>query len=99
MGMSSPSRIPVSILTLPAYPSRSGRRNRSSRPPPGRKSRPGSSAYRRASMAWPAGSSSPCRRGSVSPAATASCHATKSTSTSISVTVCSTWSRVFISMK
>ena len=39
------------------------------------------------------------RHGSGSPAATRSCHSTRSSPVTISVTGCSTWSRVFISMK
>ncbi len=44
----------------------------------GRKSRAGSSAYRRASIAWPRNTISFCVSGSVSPAATRNCHSTRS---------------------
>ena len=55
----------------------------------------GSSAFRRASMAWPNdGGGSPS---SSSPAAMRSCSLTRSTPVVISVTGCSTWSRVFTS--
>ncbi len=75
------------------------------RPPVGRKSRSGSSAQIRASMAWPWKEMSDWVKARGSPAATRSCHSTRSsrpepaTATASSVTGCSTWRRVFISMK
>ena len=67
------------------------------RPGEGEKSRPGSSALRRTSMAWPrGGGGSPS---SVPPAATWSCSRTRSAPVTASVTGCSTWRRVLTSMK
>ena len=58
----------------------------------------GSSALMRTSIAWPRGRmSGPIRSGS--PAASRICSRTRSTPNTSSVTVCSTWMRVFISMK
>ena len=67
------------------------------RPGPGRKFRPGSSALIRHWIACPRGAtSSPA---SDPPSATSIWSATMSRPVTISVTVCSTWSRVFISRK
>jgi hypothetical protein len=52
----------------------------------------------RASMAWPRRRISACASGRGSPEAMRSCHSTRSIPVTISVTGCSTWSRVFISM-
>ncbi len=59
----------------------------------------GSSALMRHSMAWPRSSMSRWRNGSFSPAAMRICFCTMSMPVTISVTGCSTWMRVFISMK
>src|SRR3989475_454460 len=61
--------------------------------------RNGSSALMRHSIAWPRKSMSFCRTDSLSPAAMRICSWTMSTPVIISVTGCSTWMRVFISMK
>ena len=58
----------------------------------------GSSALMRNSMAWPRGRMSWASL-SGSPAASFICSRTRSTPNTSSVTVCSTWMRVFISMK
>ena len=76
-----------------------GRKNLgNTQPGDGWKFRFGSSAFTRHSITWPrsAGSS---RTPSGSPAATRICSFTRSTPVIISVTGCSTWMRVFISMK
>ena len=70
----------------------------------GRKPPNESSAYTRASIAWPSRETSLCAKGRASPAATSSCSSTRSTGspctrTTDSVTGCSTWRRVFISRK
>ena len=52
----------------------------------------------RASKAWPSSAISSCVFGSFSPDATRNCHSTRSMPVTISVTGCSTCSRVFISM-
>ena len=57
-----------------------------------------SSAYTRASIAWP-WKYAPWLMGSSSPAAIQSWCSTRSTPVIASVTGCSTWSRVFISRK
>ena len=59
----------------------------------------GFSAQRRTSIACPPVRISSCLSGSSSPAATRSCHSTRSSPVIISVTGCSTCRRVFISMK
>jgi hypothetical protein len=59
----------------------------------------GSSALMRSSSAQPRGATSSWRGRSPSPAAIRSCSATRSTPVTSSVTGCSTWMRVFISMK
>ena len=59
----------------------------------------GSSALMRNSMAWPSMRTSSCCSGSPSPAAMRMPVLTMSTPLTISVTQCSTWTRVFISMK
>ena len=59
-------------------------------PEPGKKPASGRSAYTRASKAWPERVSWGCVRGSGSPAATRSCHSTRSMPLTISVTGCST---------
>jgi hypothetical protein len=64
----------------------------------GWKLRAGSSAFTRHSITWPRSGGSSLTRIS-SPAATRICSFTRSTPVSISVTGCSTWMRVFISMK
>ena len=61
--------------------------------------RAGSSAQIRASTACPVRVMSSWPKGSGSPAATRSCHSTRSRPVISSVTGCSTWRRVFISMK
>ncbi len=58
-----------------------------------------SSALMRHSIAWPRNWMSSCLNGSFSPAATSSCVFTRSIPVMSSVTGCSTWMRVFISMK
>jgi len=66
----------------------------------GRKRPPAvSSALMRHSMLCPRGARSPSGTLSGAPAATASCSATRSSPSTSSVTVCSTWIRVFISRK
>ena len=67
-------------------------------PAPGRKSRSGSSALMRHSMAWPLASAQPVRR-EQAPAATRSCSATRSRPVTSSVTGCSTCRRAFSSRK
>ena len=59
----------------------------------------GSSALIRTSMAWPSRRTSSWVNPSGSPEATRSCHSTRSSPVTISVTGCSTWRRVFISRK
>ena len=59
----------------------------------------GCSALIRHSMEWPRNSMSRWRNGIFSPAAMRSCIWTMSMPVIISVTGCSTWTRVFISMK
>ncbi len=58
-----------------------------------------SSALMRHSNACPRGTTSAWETDSGSPAATRSCSRTRSMPTTISVMVCSTWMRVFISRK
>ncbi len=57
------------------------------------------SAHSRASTACPVSATASWRSGSGCPAAIRSCHSTRSSPVTSSVTGCSTWSRVFISMK
>ena len=83
----------------PAAPAARGGRYRRSRPVAGRKSRSGSSAYTRASIAQPSMRTSSWVKGSGSPAAIRIIHSTRSSPVTASVTGCSTWSRVFISRK
>ena len=59
----------------------------------------GSSALMRHSMAWPRIWIARCVKGSFSPAAMRICICTMSMPVTISVTGCSTCTRVFISMK
>ncbi len=59
----------------------------------------GFSALMRTSMAWPLRCTSSWVNPRGSPAATLSCHSTRSSPVTSSVTGCSTWSRVFISKK
>ena len=59
----------------------------------------GSSALMRHSSAWPWNVRSFCANDSVFPAATRICSFTRSRPVTSSVTPCSTWMRVFISMK
>jgi hypothetical protein len=59
----------------------------------------GSSALMRHSIAWPRISMSRCLKRSFSPAAMRICSWTMSMPVISSVTGCSTWMRVFISMK
>ena len=59
----------------------------------------GSSALIRHSSAWPEKVTSFCENDSASPAATWICSFTRSRPVTSSVTPCSTWIRVFISMK
>ncbi len=68
-------------------------------PPDGRNPRAGSSAQTRASIACPVSVTSDWSKPSGSPAATRSCSSTRSRPVISSVTGCSTWRRVFISMK
>ena len=86
--------------------SRPGRAGRSARAAPARCRRSAGSRApgpRRRRGPRRRGRRSPARRpganGSRSPAATRSCHSTRSRPETSSVTGCSTWSRVFISMK
>ena len=58
-----------------------------------------SSALMRHSIAWPRSTTSSCATESGSPAATRICSRTMSIPVTASVTVCSTWTRVFISRK
>ena len=90
--IASPGRTPVSIRAP------SGKRRWDRRPVAGRKPAGTSSAYSRASNAWPVIAMSCCCRGSGSPLATRSCHSTRSIPVIASVTGCSTCRRVFISM-
>ena len=91
--ISSPSATPVSTRT----PGPAGRRNQRIRPGAGANWLSGSSALRRASMAWPdAAGGSPPRR---PPRATSIWSLTRSSPVVSSVTGCSTWSRAFTSMK
>ena len=70
------------------------------RPGDGRNLPPaGFSALTRTSMAWPRSSMSAWLKLSFSPDATRICSRTRSMPDTISVTGCSTWSRVFISRK
>jgi hypothetical protein len=59
----------------------------------------GSSALMRSSIAQPRGATSSWRTASGSPPAIRNCSAIRSTPVIASVTGCSTWIRVFISMK
>src|SRR6266566_4431572 len=59
----------------------------------------GSSALIRHSMAWPDAMMAPVASSIFSPAAMRTCALIKSTPVTSSVTGCSTWMRVFISMK
>ncbi len=90
-----PTRNPESTRT----PAPVGSDSEMTSPPVGRKPRAGSSAYTRASMAWPVSVTSSCVNPSGSPAATRTCHSTRSRPVTSSVTGCSTCRRVFISMK
>ena len=92
-GMVSPSLTPVSTR----MPGPAGSSSRSMRPGEGAKSRSGSSALSRASMACP--DSAGGGPSSLPPAATCSCSRTRSVPVVISVIGCSTWSRVFTSRK
>ena len=65
----------------------------------GRKRFEASSALMRHSMACPRGAIWPWEIESGSPAATRTCSRTRSSPVTTSVTVCSTWMRVFISRK
>lgn len=104
-----PISVPAATPLSTRMPSPPGSDRCRIRPPVGRKSRSGSSAQIRASMAWPTKEMSDCSYGRGSPAATRTCHSTRSsrsgcavsapTAMASSVTGCSTWSRVFISMK
>ena len=94
-----PTFIPSSSPESTRTEGSAGSARASTGPPVGRNPRAGSSAYTRASMAWPAMRTSSCPKASGSPAATRSCHSTRSRPVTSSVTGCSTWSRVFISMK
>ena len=91
-GIVSPSATPLSTRT----PGPPGSLSRLMRPGDGEKPRPGSSALRRTSMAWPRdGGGSPSSR---PPAATWSCSRTRSVPVTSSVTGCSTCRRVLTSM-
>ena len=93
-GMTSPGATPVSTL----MPGPVGRARCSIRPGAGAKSRSGSSAVSRASMACPkAGGSAEPVSASVPPAAMCSCSLTMSTPVVASVTGCSTCNRVLTS--
>ncbi len=92
---SVPSLSPESVRT----PSPDGSCRARTVPPDGRNPREGSSAQTRASTACPVRRTSSCAKGSGSPDATRSCHSTRSRPVISSVTGCSTWRRVFISMK
>ena len=65
----------------------------------GRKRREASSALMRHSKAWPRGRTWAWETERGSPAATRTCSRTRSSPVTASVTVCSTWMRVFISRK
>ncbi len=93
--MDDPARTPVSILT----PGPSGRLSFSIFPGAGAKPACTSSAFIRHSMAHPASFTSFCLRVSSSPEAIRICCSMRSMPVIISVTGCSTWMRVFISMK
>ena len=69
------------------------------RPGAGRKPRATSSALIRHSIAWPRRTTSSWASESGSPAAMSICSRTRSIPVTASVTVCSTWMRVFISRK
>ena len=93
-GMTSPGATPVSTL----MPGPAGRARCSIRPGAGAKSRSGSSAVSRASMACPRAGGSPGPiSASVPPAAMCSCSLTMSVPVQASVTGCSTCSRVLTS--
>ena len=92
-GMVSPSLTPVSTR----MPGPVGRSSRTMRPGDGAKSRSGSSALSRASMACPISAGG--LPASFPPAATCSCALTRSIPVVSSVTGCSTCSRVFTSRK
>ena len=66
-------------------------------PGDGRNPFAGSSALMRTSIECPVRTTDSCVNESGSPAATRNCSATRSSEVVISVTQCSTWSRVFIS--
>ena len=65
----------------------------------GLKSSAGSSALMRASNACPSIATPSIGNGACSPVATRICSSTRSSPVTASVTVCSTWRRVFISRK
>ncbi len=97
---SVPSARPESVRT----PSPCGSASARTVPPDGRKPRAPSltdtvSAQMRASTACPVSRTPSCPNASGSPAAIRSCHSTRSRPVTYSVTGCSTWRRVFISMK
>ncbi len=97
-GIRSPASIAVSTRT----PGPDGIRQRVTRPGAGAKSRPGSSADRRTSIAWLVGDAARSAAASASPdrgrpAARRNCSRTMSSPLTSSVTPCSTCSRVFIS--
>ncbi len=94
-----PTSVPTSIPASMRTSSRAGQRSASTRPIAGRNPSSASSAYRRTSIAWPEGRMSADSMPSGSPAAIRSWSATRSRPVTSSVTGCSTWSRVFISMK
>lgn len=90
----TPSLRPESVRAPPPCGSCSA----STVPPDGRNPRAGSSAQTRASTACPVSVMSAWAYGRRSPEATRSCHSTRSSPVTSSVTGCSTWRRVFISM-
>jgi hypothetical protein len=86
-------------VRVDAHPGAAGRVEHRDLPGDGAKLRDGSSALIRHSMAWPRSWIGVSGMESGSPAAARICSFTRSNPVHISVTGCSTWMRVFISMK
>jgi len=95
------TRSPASTAVSTRMPGPAGIAQRVMRPGDGAKTRAGSSAEIRTSIAWLVGRGARRRRharvGKRRPAASLNCSTTRSIPDTISVTGCSTWSRVFTS--
>src|SRR5437899_1618051 len=85
-----PPVVPAKSAESTRIPGPAGSRTRAMTPLAGRKPAAGSSAVMRHSIAAPRRTTSACANGSGSPAAMASCKATRSSPVTISVTGCST---------